>query len=63
MMVDQKAKIEADIKAMKKRLEIVEYKVRFYRDLMNGKQPDTSCNPMKVMPEQMRMQKAPSDIV
>lgn len=56
MMVRQKEKIEQDIELMKKRLEIVQYKVQFYQDLLDGKTPDTSCNPMNVMPEQARRQ-------
>jgi len=57
MMVKQKQKIEHDLEELKKRLAIVKYKVDFYEDLMEGKTPDTSCNPMNVMPEKLRMQK------
>ncbi len=54
MMVKQKVKIENEIEMMKKRLKIVKYKVQFYQDLIDGKTPDESCNPMKVMSEQAR---------
>lgn len=59
MMIDQKRKIETDLEEMKKRLEIVEYKVKFYKDLLDGKTPDASCNPMNVMPEKLRMYQKP----
>jgi len=56
MMLEQKTKIEANLEDMKKRLDYVEYKVKFYKDLMAGKKPDTSCNPMNVVPEKKRKQ-------
>ena len=57
MMVRQKEKIERELTAMQKRLAMFEYKVRFYQNLLAGRTPDPSCNPMNVIPEKIRREK------
>ena len=55
IMVKQKEKAELEAAAMQDRVKVLEYKVGFYQDLLDGKIPDDSCNPMNKMPERMRM--------
>lgn len=55
IMVKQKEKAELEAAAMQERVKLLEQKVEFYQDLLDGESSEDSCNPTVTKVRSMQM--------